>query len=58
MPTTEELNKGFNLGDWEVLPAKGVMRRGDEEIHPEPKVLEVLLALARGATRTWSPKTN
>ena len=47
MPTTEELNKGFNLGDWEVLPAKGVMRRGDEEIHPEPKVLEVLLALAR-----------
>jgi DNA-binding winged helix-turn-helix (wHTH) protein/TolB-like protein len=47
MPTTEELNKGFNLGDWEVLPAKGVLRRGDEEIHPEPKVLEVLLALAR-----------
>jgi len=47
MPTTEELNRGFNLGDWEVLPAKGVLRRGDEEIHPEPKVLQVLLALAR-----------
>lgn len=47
MPTTEELNRGFTLGDWEVLPAKGVLRRGNEEVHPEPKVLEVLLALAR-----------
>lgn len=47
MPTTQELNGGFSLGDWEVLPAKGVLRRGDEEVHPEPKVLEVLLALAR-----------
>ena len=47
MPTTQELNGGFNLGDWEVLPAKGVLRRGSEEVHPEPKVLEVLLALAR-----------
>lgn len=47
MPTTQELNGGFTLGDWEVLPAKGVLRCGDEEIHPEPKVLEVLLALAR-----------
>ena len=47
MPTTEELNGGFNLGDWEVLPAKGVLRRGDEEVHPEPRVLAVLLALAK-----------
>lgn len=47
MPTTQELNGGFNLGDWEVLPAKGILRRGGEEVHPEPKVLEVLLALAR-----------
>jgi DNA-binding winged helix-turn-helix (wHTH) protein/TolB-like protein len=46
MPTTEELNGGFNLGEWEVLPAKGVLRRGDEEVRPEPKVFAVLLALA------------
>jgi len=47
MPTTQELNGGFSLGDWEVLPAKGILRCGDQEVHPEPKVLEVLLALAR-----------
>jgi DNA-binding winged helix-turn-helix (wHTH) protein/tetratricopeptide (TPR) repeat protein len=46
MLTKEELDKGFNLGDWEVLPAKGLMQRGDEEVHPEPRVLAVLLALA------------
>ena len=46
MPTTEELNGGFDLGEWEVLPAQGLMRRGDEEVHPEPKVFAVLLALA------------
>ena len=46
MPTKEELQKGFSIGDWEVLPAKGVLRSGDCEVRPEPKVLEVLLALA------------
>ena len=46
MPTIEELQKGFSLGDWEVLPAKGILRSGDREVRPEPKVLEVLLALA------------
>ena len=47
MLTTEQLQGGFTLGDWEVLPQRGVLRRGDEEVHPEPKVLAVLLALAR-----------
>lgn len=47
MPTIEELNKGFELGDWEVLPARGVFRRGEHEEHPEPLVFGVLLALAR-----------
>ncbi len=47
MPTNEELGGGFNLGDWEVLPGQGLLRRGEEEIRPEPKVLSVLLALAR-----------
>jgi len=47
MLTKEQLEKGFALGEWEVLPQKGVLRRGDEEDHPEPKVLAVLLALAQ-----------
>lgn len=46
MPTSEELYGGFNLGEWEVLPAKGMLRRGEDEVHPEPRVLAVLLALA------------
>ena len=46
MPTIEELNEGFTLGDWEVLPGQGLLKRGDEEHHPEPKVFKVLLALA------------
>ena len=47
MRTREELDGGFSLGDWEVLPAQGKLCRGDEEVHPEPKVLAVLLALAK-----------
>jgi len=47
MLTQEELDGGFNLGDWEVLPAKGLLRRDGEEVHPEPRVLAVLLALAK-----------
>lgn len=47
MLTNEQLQGGFTLGEWEVLPNKGVLCRGDEEVHPEPKVLAVLLALAR-----------
>lgn len=47
MPTEEELNKGFEIGDWEVLPARGLLRSGDREERPEPKVFGVLMALAR-----------
>ena len=47
MPSKEDLFKGFTIGDWEVLPARGVLRQADTEIHPEPKVFEVLMALAQ-----------
>jgi len=47
MPTQEELDQGFTIGDWHILPGKGVLRSGDREERPEPKVFEVLLALAR-----------
>lgn len=47
VPTDEELNKGFEIGDWEILPARGVFRREDQEERPEPRVFGVLLALAK-----------
>ena len=47
MPTQEELNGGFNLGDWEVLPSQRVLRRNGEVITPEPMVFDVLIALAK-----------
>lgn len=47
MPTEEELNGGFTLGDWEVLPTRCLLRRGDEEVRPAPKVWSLLMSLAR-----------
>jgi len=50
MPTEEELNRGFNLGEWEVLPGHGELHRGDRVERPEPKVFAVLIALAKRDT--------
>lgn len=50
MPTEEELLQGFKLGEWEILPGQGILRRGDQEERPEPKVFEVLIALAKRDT--------
>ena len=50
MPTEDELNSGFNLGEWEILPGHGEFRRGDQVQHPEPKVFAVLMALAQRGT--------
>jgi serine/threonine-protein kinase len=47
MPTEDELRQGFRLGDWEVLPLRGVLRKDGHEERPEPRVFGVLLALAR-----------
>ena len=38
--------KGFVLEGWKVSPAEGVLSRGDEIVHLEPKVMEVLVYLA------------
>lgn len=46
MPTEEELQGGFNLGEWEILPDEGVIRRGDIEVRPEPQTWRVLMLLA------------
>jgi DNA-binding winged helix-turn-helix (wHTH) protein/TolB-like protein len=47
MIAEEELRHGFKLGEWEVLPLKGVLRKGGQEEKPEPRVFGVLLALAQ-----------
>jgi DNA-binding winged helix-turn-helix (wHTH) protein/TolB-like protein len=47
MPTEEDLFKGFTIGEWEVLPGKGILRRGEVEERPEPKVFDVLISLAK-----------
>ena len=46
MPSKEELDQGFLIGDWEIFPARGEMRCGDQVEKPEPKVLAVLISLA------------
>jgi DNA-binding winged helix-turn-helix (wHTH) protein/TolB-like protein len=47
MPTEDELRQGFRLGEWEVLPLRGVLRRDGHEEKPEPRVFGVLIALAK-----------
>jgi DNA-binding winged helix-turn-helix (wHTH) protein/TolB-like protein len=47
MPTEDELRQGFRVGEWEVLPLRGVLRKGDQEEKPEPRVFGVLIALAK-----------
>ena len=39
MLTEDELRQGFTIGDWEVLPLRGVLRNGDQEERPEPRAL-------------------
>ena len=42
-----ELKQGFRLGNWEVRPLTGEMSGADGIAHLEPKVMEVLAALAQ-----------
>ncbi len=43
----QQLEAGFRLGDWQVLPLRSSIERGDETIRLEPGVMDVLMALAR-----------
>ena len=38
--------KNFSIDGWRVSPAEGVLSRGDETVHLEPKVMEVLVYFA------------
>lgn len=47
MRTSEELQAGFVLGEWEILPSRGICRKDGGEIRPEPLAMRVLLSLAQ-----------
>lgn len=47
MLTEDQLHNDFFIGEYEILPARRLIRRGSDEVSPEPKVFDVLLALAR-----------
>jgi DNA-binding winged helix-turn-helix (wHTH) protein/TolB-like protein/Tfp pilus assembly protein PilF len=46
MPSKQQLEKGFRVGDWEVTPGTGVLRKDDQEERPEPMVFKLLMLLA------------
>lgn len=45
----EDLRRGFRVGRWVVSPLSGDVQSGDDIVHLEPKVMEVLVALAEQA---------
>ncbi|MGI9221390.1 MAG: winged helix-turn-helix domain-containing tetratricopeptide repeat protein [Woeseiaceae bacterium] len=47
MPTKEELEKGFRIGEWDIVPARREFHRGDDVVKPEPKQMQVLMSLAQ-----------
>lgn len=46
---TNEAGADLRVGDWRVFPARNEIRRGDESVKLELKVIEVLIHLARRA---------
>ena len=44
---TDSLRSGFRIGDWEVCPQENSLRGTDRESVLEPKVMDVLVLLAR-----------
>ena len=48
------LEQGFRLGEWRVYPAVGLLVRQQFQVHAEPKLMDVLLCLARDPHRVVS----
>ena len=47
MPATfTDLQRGFELGPWSIIPERGLLRQGTVEEHLEPMVMDVLMVLA------------
>ncbi|NIB42711.1 tetratricopeptide repeat protein [Pseudomaricurvus alkylphenolicus] len=49
-----DLNQGFILGEWRVEPLNGGLVKAGHRQHLEPKVMDVLLCLARAGGETVS----
>ncbi|XOV89847.1 MAG: winged helix-turn-helix domain-containing protein [Pseudomonadota bacterium] len=47
-----DLDRGFTLGEWTVLPRQSLISAGDVTRHLEPKVMAVLVCLAKAAPET------
>lgn len=46
-PTMTDLQQGFVLGPWTVIPERGLLQRGQVRERLEPMVVDVLMVLAR-----------
>jgi DNA-binding winged helix-turn-helix (wHTH) protein/tetratricopeptide (TPR) repeat protein len=46
--------EAFLLGDWQVEPGADALYRGDEKVHLQPKVMEMLVFLVRNQGRVVS----
>lgn len=49
MQTEYDLAKGFRLGSWSIDPENGEINDGAQAHRLEPKVMDVLVSLARHA---------
>ncbi len=45
--THEPTQPAFRVGDWTAIPARRLLRNGDGEITLEPRVMDLLICLAR-----------
>jgi DNA-binding winged helix-turn-helix (wHTH) protein len=45
---------GFMSGEWAVAPSRNLLVRGEEEVHVEPRVMDVLVYLAERAGQVVS----
>ncbi|WNC70648.1 FlgO family outer membrane protein [Thalassotalea psychrophila] len=50
----QESEKEFVLDEWLIYPEKSMIKRNDELIHLEPKIMEVLVYLIKNANRVIS----
>ncbi|PSQ89617.1 MAG: hypothetical protein BRD43_03195 [Bacteroidetes bacterium QS_4_64_154] len=48
----EHFSDGLRVGEWFVEPMRNRIRRDEEEIQLEPKVMSVLLCLAKRSGKT------
>ena len=46
LPAFTDLQEGFELGPWTVIPDRGLLRQGTVEVRLEPMVMDVLMVLA------------